>query len=297
VAIPWGTVRGHSALVTVTSLDALRSLTPDDPVVVDLVLPEIGGGRAVAADFAAIAAKPDASALRVSGLDQGTFELLVEQHGRQFTAIHFWKCPRVEDLSPLEDLSALTFVAYFWNQRASSLWDLTRTPNLRGLQVEDFTKLKKLDDLVAGTTLEELEFGDGIWVKNSVESLDPLSSLVGLRRLSFALRKILDGRIQPIGELRNLEYLQCPTNLFTTEQLAWLRAHLPATESRVLNPVVRFDHPIAGDDSADVLVIGKRKPFLNSKKDRDRIDRYISKFEEMVQQFREDPAAEPKAAG
>jgi hypothetical protein len=290
---------GHIDGVTVRSLEELQRLGPEDPDIVDLVLPEIGGGKAVAADFEAIEGKPKATTLRVSGLDQETFEQLVEQHGSRFSAIHFWKCPRVADLSPLENLSGLTHVAYFWNQRAARLWNLNRTPALRGLKVEDFNKLQTLDDLAAAQSLEELEVGDGIWVKNSVDSLDPLAGLSRLRRLTFTYRKVLDGRVSAVGQLQDLEYLQCPTNIFTSEQFAWLRARLPVAQGRVLSPVIRFDAPLAGDDDPfpkDVLVVGKRKPFLNSTKDADRIRRYEAEFERMVQRFKSDPTAEPEPA-
>ena len=72
---------------------------------VDLILPAIGGGRLAVSDLDAISLQPEATALRVSGLDQATFETLVEQHGQQFTAIHFWKCPHIQDFSALEDPS------------------------------------------------------------------------------------------------------------------------------------------------------------------------------------------------
>lgn len=279
------------------NLDELNSASPADPQVVDLVLPEIGGGRLSPSELAKVELHPDATALRVSGLEQPTFELLVARYGAQFSSISFWKCPRVEDLSPLEDLPQLTHVAYYWNQRATKLWNLAKTPDLKSLQFQDFTRLGRLDDVAAGRSLEELEFGDLIWMKNSVESLDPLASLHGLRRLGFALKKVGDGRVQPVGRLKGLEYFECPSNMFTTEQLAWLRARLPHAEGRVLRPFARVDPPLPGDEGIppkDVLVMGKRKPFLNSSADTKRIDRYVKEFEDLVERFRSDPALEPK---
>lgn len=277
-------------------LAELSRATADDPRVVDLVLPEIGGGKLSAAELDKVGEKPNATVLRVSGLDQSTFETLVERHARQFVAIHFWKCPRVADLAPLEDLPTLTHVAYYWNQRASKLWNLAKTPRLIGLQFEDFSRLRTLKDVSAGSGLEELEFGDAIWMKNSVESLDPIASLRNLRRLSFALKKVDDGRVQPIASLTRLEHLECPTNLFTTEQLAWLRARLPDTESRVLQAVMQLDRPLPGAENRpprDVLVIGKRKPWLNSSADAVRVRRYIKQFDDLVERFRTDPSLEP----
>lgn len=75
----------------------------------NLVLPEIDGGRFTVADVAGVEVPASAAALRISGLDQASFESLVTQLGSRFRAIEFWKCPRIADLSPLEDLPHLRF--------------------------------------------------------------------------------------------------------------------------------------------------------------------------------------------
>lgn len=263
----------------------LRSHIGARPWMLNLVLPEIGGGKATAKDLEPIAESPDATAIRMSGLDQGTFEHFVSVYGRQFTGIHFWKCPRIADLSPLQDLPQLTHVAYYWNQRTSRLWDFSATPNLRGLHFEDFTRLNVLDDLAAGSSLEELAFGNAVWVTSVYATLDPLAGLGRLRDLNFSAKRILDGRIQPLASLTKLESLSFPTKLFTTEQCAWLRARLPdSATGRVLEPLMKLDKPLV--NGKDTLVIGKRKPWLNSATDGERIAGYQAKFWQLVEEFR-----------
>ena len=122
-----------------------------------------------------------------------------------------------------------------------------------------------------------------------------------LRRLSFALRKIEDGRIQPLADLSLLERLDCSSNLFTTEQLAWLRAHLPdSVEGRVLAPIERLNQPLQNPKGhgldRDVLVMGKRKPFLSSHGDAGRVQRYVDDYWKLVARFRDDPSLEPASA-
>jgi hypothetical protein len=64
------------------SLSELRRARSEDAGwLVDLVLPHVGGGRFVSEDFAGVEQRPDASALRVSGLDQPMFEALISRHG------------------------------------------------------------------------------------------------------------------------------------------------------------------------------------------------------------------------
>jgi hypothetical protein len=270
------------------------------PWCIDLIQPELSGGRTTPRDLDAIAARPDATALRVSGLDQKTFELLVTRYGSQFDAIYFWKSGRIADLTPLETLPQLRLVAFYVNQRTTRLWDLRRTARLEGLQFENFTRLHALDDLETGRTLQELNFGDALWNTPVFDSLSPLATLGSLRRLSFNARRISDCRIQPLASLPQLDWLAFPPNLFTTPQVAWLRARLPeSVQSNVMGPLFRLG-PVRNviDDTVteldkNVLVVGKRKPALNSRRDDARIQRYVEEFETLVQRFRDDPIAQP----
>lgn len=276
-------------------LELRRASDTQPPWYLDLAQPEIGGGGPDPSKFSAIAEKPSAVALRVSGLDQAGFEQLISSHGTQFQAIEFWKCPRLEDLTPLEDLPELRMVSFYWNQRSPRLWNLTRTPKVTALRFEDFTRLHRLDDLSAGKALTELAFGDAVWSKSTFETLDPLAALAGLRSLSLHPKRIDDGRVQPLGVLTGLMKLSIPTNLFTTQQIAWLRARLPeSVESNALSALLRLKKPLDLDGkSRDVLLIGKRKPFLNSNLDAARINKHVQAFERMVTTFRENPAIEP----
>lgn len=265
------------------------------PWLVNLVLPEIGGGHLDDSHLTAIDENTSARALRISGLDQANFENLVARYGRQFSAIEFWKCPRIADLSSLEDLPDFQLVAFRWNQRATRLWDMSRNPRLTGLSFEDFTRLHDLRDLQTCSSLEELEFGDAVWSTSVFESLDPVATLIGLRSLTFNAKRIDDERIEPLGELQRLEALRFPPRQFTIRQVAWLRARLPAAlESASLAPLVHLERPLElGGRTRDVLLVGKRKPFLNSVTDAERIRKHVDGFAQMVDDFRQDPTLKP----
>lgn len=261
-----------------------------------LDLHELGGSRMSAAAFAALDRFGAATALVISGLDQAGLESLIARCGFRFTAFHFWKCPRLEDLSPLEDVSNLSLVAFYWNQRATRLWDLQRTPQLRGLAFEDFSRLHDLYDLQAGESLEELRFGNKVWAKAMFDSLAPVSTLARLRRLSFVARRIGDGRIQPLANLTQLATLDFPPGQFTTEQIAWLRARLPdSVRGRSLGPLhqIAAAFGVPGALGGDVLPVGRGKRILDSTRDAAKIARHVEKFEALVRSFREDPAREP----
>jgi hypothetical protein len=254
-------------------------------------------GRLTQQQLASIGERPDALALWVNGLDQASFEQVITRYGKQFLAIELDKCPRITDLSPLEDLPRLRLVDIFWNQRATRLWDLSRNPDLVGLRFNDFTRLHDLDNLPAAASLLELEFGDAIWSTSTYESLEPLTALRSLRSLSFNPKRIDDGRIEPVGELTGLEELDIPTNMFTTQQFAWLRSRLPDTvKSDVLGPVIEVRPFEEGGKVKDVLLVGKRKPFLSSVADQGHIKKHVDEFWQMVHTFRRDPALGPDQA-
>jgi hypothetical protein len=277
---------------------SLRDLHPayhGDPPWLMTVSPEIGGRRLDESQLAVIGEHPGARALRIDWLDQATFERFVSVYGAQFLAIEFSKCPRIADLSPLEDLPDLRLVEFYWNQRATRLWNVSRNPRLTGLRFENFIRLHDLRDLQAGVSLQELAFGDTIWSKSVFESLEPLAALDGLRSLEFNAKRIDDGRIEPLGELMRLETMRFPTNMFTTRQVAWLRARLPASlKSDSLAPVIHFKlTPDDEGETRDVLLVGQRKPFLNSVSDAARIQRHVDGFWQMVDDFRRDPTLKP----
>ena len=262
----------------------------------DIFQREVGGGRATLADLERIEEHPEATALTISGLDQGMFEALVSRYGSRFTAIHFWKCPRVSDLTPLESLPQLTHVAFYWNQRTECLWNFAKTPRLQGLQFDDFTRLHDLSPLEQGSTLQELRFGNMIWSTATYSSLDPLRQLTNLRTLSFDAKRIDDGRVQPLAALQQLESLGFPGHQFTTEQVAWLRAHLPdSLRSPAIEAFRTLANPLPSSKGPrkDTLLVGKRKPFLNSEVHAARISKHVQEFQRMVEDFRRHPEKEP----
>ena len=78
---------------------------------------DIGGGRMQLHEIDALKKFPDAEILTVSGLDQAGFEYLIQNYGKQFKVLQFFKNKLVEDWSLLGTLPDLEYVYYFFNQR------------------------------------------------------------------------------------------------------------------------------------------------------------------------------------
>src|SRR5262249_34430834 len=161
------------------------------------------------------------------------------------------------------------YIVYFWNQRAEKLWDFSKTKTLKGFSYDDFTRMHDISQTLKSLSLEEFHFGDKIWTKYILNTLYPLRECTSLKRLSFSAKKIIDEKIEPLAYLHQLEQLSFPTRLFATEQVAWLKAHLPDTvSSKELNAYWTLENPLTiSGKHKDTFIVGKGKPFLDSLKD------------------------------
>lgn len=277
-----------------SSLWDLRKRAPDSPTRVTLIQPELSGGKTTRSEIDALLSR-GASVVTVSGLDQDTFEYAMRRYGEQLVALHFWKCPRIDDFSPLESVDKLTFAAFYWNQKATRLWNFSKTPLLSGLFFENFKRLEDLTDLAGALSLQALEFGNGFTGRSVVHSLEPLAHLKALRSLAINPSRVLEGGIFPIASLISLRELSFSQRLFPVEQIAWLRAHLPDTlRSEALTPTRPV--PIKGIKlPGDLLVNGKGGPLLSADKDVIRVRRFVAQFEALVQMYRDNPELRPEA--
>jgi hypothetical protein len=206
------------------------------------------------------------TSVEISGLRQDTFEYFVRKYGNRFRTIRFWKCPRIEDLTPLEVLWEVNSIHFFWNQKATRLWDLAKTPGLRELSFNNFGHVTDLADLASSPGLETLAFGNSFTGTSYVNSLEPVGAIATLKHLAFNPKKIGDNRASPLTKLTQLRSLHFSNRIFSTEKVAWLAAHLPeGIESDRLRPYVALlNSQISGKD---VMVVGRGKPFLNSTRD------------------------------
>ena len=270
--------------------------TAEQDTHLSLIQENISGGKIAQADIDVIRQYPHVTEITISGLRQDTFDYFIERYGKQFKAINFWKCPLVEDFRKIELLKGVEYITYYWNQRAVELWDFSKTESLKGFSFDDFTRMHDISQISQAPALEELSFGNMVWPKYILNTLEPLRACSGLKSLSFSAKKILDNRIEPVADLMQLETLEFPSNMFSTEQVAWLKAHLPPTVvSRVLHPYWQIERALAiNGKNKDTFIVGKRKPFLDSVQDKKRIDKYVRQFTELCQWYSENPHAAPE---
>ncbi len=132
----------------------------------------------------------------------------------------FMKVNQISDISPLQNLTQLTWL-HLWDNQISditALQNLTQLHylDLRSNQISDLTPLQNL------IQLHYLELGD-----NQISDLTPLQNLAQLQSLSLWINQISD--ISPLQNLTQLHYLELGGNqisdltpLQNLAQLIWL---------------------------------------------------------------------------
>lgn len=246
---------------------------------IKLIQEEIGGGKITLEQIKELS-KVDAIELTISGLDQNTFKFFVENYAHKFEIINFFKCPSVYDLSSLEKLENIRKISWFWNKKVTQLWDISKNEKLKDLELRDFLKLKDLSFLSHAISLEKLRITGGIWNTREIHSLTPLIKIKTLKEVELFNLNILNDGLSPLAHMKALKKLDFSANMFTTEQIAWLSAKI---ENRINSDNLQgYSYT---DDNC--IIMGKRKPILDINTDKDRIDRYIKKFETLVQYYHE----------
>ena len=110
----------------------LKISSREKPEHLVLIENDVSGGRITTDTIDKINDNPKAYEITISGLTQDTFNYFIDKYAMRFKAINFWKCPLVHDLNKISQLNQVEYITYFWNQRAESFWDFSKTSSLKG---------------------------------------------------------------------------------------------------------------------------------------------------------------------
>jgi len=189
---------------------------------------------------------------------------------------------QVEDLSPLQRLEGLEWLSLTWNTKATSLEPVGDMRGLTRLSISDMPKVRDLEPIRALSGLVALNYSGGIWNRATAATLEPLAGLPALEELVLTNIKVLEGGLRPLARCERLRTLEL-SNQFETADYAYLSVALPEAVCQHFAPYVPLE--VKGL-KADVMVVGRRKPFLDSTRDADRLARYVIEFERLRAGFR-----------
>ena len=197
-------------------------------------------------------------------------------------AVRFYEM-RVGDLAPLAAIEGLRHLCIDWNTKVQSIEPLRAVADLRTLVLTNTPKVRSLVPLESLHALRAFECsgfafsGPG----HTIDSLEPLSGL-SLEEIRLTHCAVLAGGLRPLARIRTLRTLEL-SNQFETEDYAYLSVHLSEARCDKFAPYVLL--PQALEDGRDVMVVGRRKPFLNSRIDAAKLRRYEARFRELQRQF------------
>lgn len=249
---------------------------------------DISGGRISVSDIDKLKEYPGADVVTISGLRQDTFEYFIKTYGRQLKAIRFFKNKFIENLSLLGTLPQLEYVVLFANQRVTALWNMAENKSLTGLCIEDFSRLSSVKGIETAPALKEFRIGNAVWSKMIIDSMMPLAN-TGVEKLAFTGRAIADNDLSFMERLPHLGVFDFPTNLFTTEQVAWIVANFPQVEGFSLKPKHDCELFESNENPVNVpgaIIIGKRKPALKVRGNEAKIEKYVQAFETLKEKFK-----------
>jgi hypothetical protein len=207
----------------------------------------------------------------VVGVDQRHFGRVCR--ALRTRAVMFYEM-RVDDLSLLDTLGDLTMLAIEWNTKVASLSPLGDLAALERLSLSNTRKATDLSPIGRLDRLRALDFSGGMWTKNTADTLDPIGRLGALEELRLTNLGVLDGGLRPLAKCRALRRLVL-SNQFDTADYAYLSVALPDTQCEHFAPYIQLGQRLRGKD---VMVVGSRKPFLDSTRDAARLQRHADDF-------------------
>lgn len=252
---------------------------------IDLRQEDISGGSITKEQIDIIKQYPEAKSVVISGLDQNAFEYFISTYGNQFNAIYFWKNKKVEDLSLLAELEHIEYISYFFNQKASKLWNMSKNHKLRAIQIEDFTNLHTVEGIESAPALELFSIGNAVWARMKIESFQPVA-LSKIIQFSWYGDKVNDSDFLCLanGRIKKLDI--SPQN-FTMDELAKLLSAFPENIEGTITIPYSVGRIIEADGSEKtyyILCKGKRKCIKG--KDDLRFQEYLEEFFALKEMYR-----------
>lgn len=268
-------------MITVDNFDSASR----DMYDIDLVQREVDGGEISVEQIDTIRDFPDSKSIIISGLKQDTFEYFIHTYGKQFRAITFWKNKAVSDLSALSSLDDIEYISYFFNQKASKLWDMTNNKKLVGLSLTNFRKIHSLDGIDKACNLTSFYLYDHVEAKMEIQSLKPIVN-TEIKHFKWGGKRVLDNDYECLANSK-IEELDISPIQFTMLELAHLLALFPETlRGSITKPYIKCGIKDK-DGYTEYFFLCKRKRTCVKGKDDDRFLSYLNEFEKMLRQCRE----------
>lgn len=190
---------------------------------------------------------------------------------------------RTTTIAPLQKLTGLRKLSLWWVQKLADLSPLATLP-LQALELDDIRYAHDISPLAQMPTLRALVIAGGMNSTQQIDTLIPLTKLPELCELRMMSLRLGDDSLRALVACPALRDLHLP-NTFATEDYAYLRAKRPELRCEALCAYQTSDRAVFADKN--VMVTGRRKPFLNARKDAARLAKYQAQFDALLKKYQQ----------
>lgn len=188
---------------------------------------------------------------------------------------------RTSDLSQLVKFPSVKTLLIWGNTKATSLFGLTNLSRLSILGLEHFPKIRDVKEISDINNLKMLCLTGSVDTALKIESLSPLGILKQLKLLHITNLRVSDESLDFITQLKELVELQV-SNQFPTQEYAKLKGKCGYLRCTHFSPFISSSIKCEICGCAQVMVVGKRKPFICPSCKPDRLKKYQADFEALV---------------
>ena len=148
--------------------------------------------------------------------------------------------------------------------------------NLEEIHINGQGKPSSYEKLNTALNLRNLYIGDwSISTQVKVASFNVILKCKSLTKLYLSHFKIVEGSVRELASLTSLQELTLPQNI-SVEDLAYLSVKMPSVSSEELKA-----YQECNSTQGNVKVNGKRMPYLDKERDKQKIQKYEADFEKL----------------
>lgn len=163
--------------------------------------------------------------------------------------------PKIESFAFLERFSGLKYVYLWWNNKATSLWDFTKTPNVEFLRLDAFNRLSDISQIEKAKKLRYLKLYAG---NESIDSLKPLERHPSLEVVSL-WRKVDDADLNALISIPKLKYLDCHFNIFDIDAYAAFEAKRPDVDTSFWEGLYCYEYDRPNENNSYYVGLAGRR--------------------------------------
>lgn len=217
--------------------------------------------------------------LEITGFTQFEFDFIIPFIKDNLLSLSIFKCPKINDLNRIAELSELLYLDIYWNTKATKLYNIGK--KLKKLIIKDCNKLNDFEGL-NGSKLESLQLygSDGLSSFKSklvIKDLSIVFRLNTLEELGLDIVKNFEDQdfLTGLSNMSSLRNIYLPKNMFTFDQFAWLQSKIKDTKG--LEAYTFYDY------DSSYQIIGKNKP--NNIKNKIKAEEYKKTYDELILKY------------